>query len=108
MGFNFALKNKIELNYGVNLNSNITKIEQQVMTLLVSYLEPRWAADPSSKVKVSGATNLTSDLTLDSFQIMEFLMEIEDELDLAIDMNKLSEVHTVSDLAGIVAQQIDS
>ena len=90
------------------MNSNITKIEQQVMTLLVSYLKPRWAADPSSKVEVSGTTNLTSDLTLDSFQIMEFLMEIEDELDLAIDMNKLSEVHTVSDLAGIVAQQIDS
>ena len=78
------------------------------MTLLVSYLEPRWAADPSSKVEVNGATNLTSDLTLDSFQIMEFLMEIEDELDLAIDMNKLSEVHTVSDLAGVVAQQLDN
>jgi len=78
------------------------------MSLLVSYLEPRWAADPDSRVEVSGNTNLTSDLTLDSFQIMEFLMEIEDELDLAIDMNKLSAVHTVSDLAGVVAQQLDS
>ena len=77
------------------------------MSLLVSYLEPRWAADPDSRVEVSGKTNLTSDLTLDSFQIMEFLMEIEDEMDLAIDMNKLSEVHTVSDLTGVVAQQLD-
>ena len=89
------------------MNSNIANIEKKVMSLLVSYLEPRWAADPDSRVEVSGKTNLTSDLTLDSFQIMEFLMEIEDEMDLAIDMNKLSEVHTVSDLTGVVAQQLD-
>jgi acyl carrier protein len=90
------------------LNSKTTSIEDQVRSILVRYLEPRWAADPQSRIEVTGATNLTSDLTLDSFQIMEFLMEIEDSLDVAIDMNSLSDVHTVSDLAAIVAQQLNA
>ena len=90
------------------MNSKTTSIEDQVRSILVRYLEPRWAADPQSRIEVSGATNLTSDLTLDSFQIMEFLMEIEDSLDVAIDMNSLSDVHTVSDLAAVVAQQLNA
>ncbi len=90
------------------MNKKITNIEQQLIKLLVRYLEPRWVAEPRSRIEVSGATNLTSDLTLDSFQIMEFLMEIEDELDVAIDMNSLSDVHTVSDLARVVARQLDA
>ena len=90
------------------MNSKTTSIEDQVRSILVRYLEPRWAADPQSRIEVSGATNLTSDLTLDSFQITEFLMEIEDSLDVAIDMNSLSDVHTVSDLAAVVAQQLNA
>jgi acyl carrier protein len=88
------------------LSSNQDSIEQQIIALLVSYLAPRWEADPQTRTEVTGATNLTSDLTLDSFQVMEFLMEIEDALDLAIDMNSLSDVHTVSDLAALVASRL--
>ena len=87
------------------MNTEVTDIESRVTALLIRYLEPRWADDPASRVEVSGATSLTSDLTLDSFQVMEFLMEIEDELDVAIDMNSLSDVHTVSDLAAVVARR---
>jgi acyl carrier protein len=93
---------------GAILNQEIETIEQQVCALLVHYLEPRWAEEPRNRIEVTGATNLTSDLTLDSFQIMEFLMEVEDEFDIAIDMNSLSDVHTVSDLAGVVAGQLGS
>jgi len=90
------------------LKENNANIEQHVCGLLVRYLEPRWAEEPNSRIEVSGATNLTSDLTLDSFQIMEFLMEVEDEFDIAIDMNRLSDVHTVSDLSQVVAGQLVS
>jgi acyl carrier protein len=88
------------------MNTDIATLEQQVCALLVHYLEPRWAEDPACRIDVSGATNLTSDLTLDSFQVMEFLMEIEDNLNVAIDMNSLSDVHTVSDLTSVVARQL--
>lgn len=90
------------------MNQNIANIEKRISGLLVHYLEPKWAEDPRSRIEVSGRTNLTSDLTLDSFQVMEFLMEIEDELDVAIDMNTLSDVHTVADLAQVVARQLDA
>ncbi len=88
-------------------NTNAS-IEQQIISLLVSYLAPRWESDPQARTEITGATNLTSDLTLDSFQVMEFLMEIEDALDLAIDMNSLSDVHTVSDLAALVASRLNA
>ena len=88
------------------MNKSTATIEQQLSALLVRYLEPRWAEEPRNRIEVSGTTNLTSDLTLDSFQIMEFLMEIEDEFDIAIDMNNLSDIHTVSDLARVVARQV--
>lgn len=87
------------------MNAALPDIESRVRELLVRYLEPRWAEEPGSHVEITGATSLTSDLTLDSFQVMEFLMEIEDELDVAIDMNLLADVHTVSDLAAVVARQ---
>ena len=88
------------------MNTDISSIEEQVRSLLVRYLEPHWAAEPENRIEVTRLTNLTSDLTLDSFQIMEFLMEIEDALDVAVDMNKLSDVHTVADLAAVVARQV--
>lgn len=91
---------------GEALDSNTADIEAQVRALLVSYLEPFWAAEPQNRIEVTGATNLTSDLTLDSFQVMEFLMEIEDTLDVVIDMQSLSDVHTVADLAAVVARQL--
>jgi acyl carrier protein len=87
------------------LNTEVPDIESRVKALLIRYLEPRWAEDPRSRIEITGATGLTSDLTLDSFQMMEFLMEIEDELEVAIDMNSLADVHTVSDLAAVVARQ---
>ena len=88
------------------MNSTKDSIEPQIISLLVSYLAPRWEADPQARTEVTGTTNLTSDLTLDSFQVMEFLMEIEDALDIAVDMNSLSGVHTVSDLATVVASRV--
>jgi acyl carrier protein len=93
---------------GAILNKKTATIEQQLCALLVHYLEPRWAEEPESRVEVSGATNLTSDLALDSFQTMEFLMEVEDAFNIAIDMNSLSDVHTVSDLAKVVEGQLSS
>ena len=88
------------------MNAALPDIESRIRDLLARYLEPRWAEDPQNRVEITGATSLTSDLTLDSFQVMEFLMEIEDELDVAIDMYQLADVHTVSDLAAVVARQV--
>jgi acyl carrier protein len=38
---------------------------------------------------------------------MEFMMELEESFDIMIDMNSLSNSHTVRDLARIVSKELD-
>jgi len=56
--------------------------------------------------EITGETNLVSDFTMDSFQVMEFMMELEEAFDVMIDMNSLSNTHTVHDLAVIVDKDL--
>ncbi len=52
--------------------------------------------------------NMTSDfvsgLGLESVQVMEFVMEVEEHFDIAIDLDALSGVRSVRDLAAVVAK----
>ena len=51
---------------------------------------------------VSGDTDLVGDLGLDSLQVMELLMEMEDAFDISIPVNVMADVRTVGELAGAV------
>ncbi|MES1936071.1 acyl carrier protein [Salinisphaera hydrothermalis] len=48
--------------------------------------------------KIEPQTKLVDDLGLDSVQVMEVLMELEDRLDTSIPMNFLPDVETMDDL----------
>ena len=74
----------------------------RISELLASYLENSGHPELQAHGTITGATNLVSDFTLDSFQVMEFLMEVEESFDIMIDVNSLSNTHTVSDLATVV------
>jgi len=84
------------------LNVRFDKIENKINELLVSYLESSGHPELENHGEITGATNLVSDFTLDSFQVMEFLMEMEEAFDIMIDMNSLSNTHTVNELAKVV------
>lgn len=84
------------------MNTSIKDIESQVARLLTSYLESSGHSELEAHGEITGATNLVADFTMDSFQVMEFLMDIEESFDIMIDMNSLSNTHTVADLAKIV------
>jgi acyl carrier protein len=88
------------------LNAHITEIEHRIRLLLASYLESSNHPELEAHGEITGATNLVSDFTLDSFQVMEFMMELEETFDIMIDMNSLSNTHTVHDLAVIVDQEL--
>jgi acyl carrier protein len=75
---------------------------------LASYLESSGHPELEAHGEITGATNLVSDFTMDSFQVMEFLMELEESFDIMIDMNSLSNTHTVGDLARVVTELLDS
>ena len=88
------------------MNAHITEIEHRIKLLLASYLESSNHPELEAHGEITGATNLVSDFTLDSFQVMEFMMELEESFDIMIDMNSLSNTHTVHDLAVIVDQEL--
>lgn len=89
------------------MNASFDEIEKQTGTLLDSYLKSSGHPELEAHGEITGATNLVSDFTMDSFQVMEFLMELEESFDIMIDMNSLSNAHTVNDLAKVVAELLN-
>ena len=85
------------------MNNSFDEIEERIGKLLASYLESSGHPELEAHGEISGATNLVSDFTMDSFQVMEFLMELEESFDIMIDMNSLSNAHSVNDLATVVS-----
>ncbi len=49
-------------------------------------------------VELSDRTNIINDLGLDSVAVMDFVMEIEDRLDISVPLDKITEVETLGDL----------
>lgn len=77
-------------------------VSGQLAEILAQYLKNNWVDTPASTRVVTATTNMVSDLQLDSFQVMEFMLEVEDHYDVAIDLESLSNIHTILDLAGVV------
>ncbi len=89
------------------MSDQFDKIENNIKKLLAAYLESSGHPELEKHGEITGATNLVSDFTLDSFQVMEFMMELEESFDVMIDVNKLSNAHTVNELAKVVDSLIE-
>jgi len=53
-------------------------------------------------VELSDQTNIVNDLGLDSVAVMDFVMEIEDRLDISVPLDRIAEVETLGDLIATV------
>ena len=84
------------------MNNSTEAVGIKLAEILTEYLENNWVNSPSSKKTISATTNMVADLQLDSFQVMEFMLEVEDHFDVAIDLESLSNIQTINDLAGVV------
>jgi acyl carrier protein len=80
------------------LTRDLAGIEADITRILAAFL--------SEAPPLTGATNLVADLDLASVQVMEFVVEVEDHYDIAIDLESLSNVHTISELAAVVARHL--
>jgi acyl carrier protein len=89
------------------LSKKTENTEARIAELLTAYLETSGHPELAAHGPVTGATNLVSDFTLDSFRVMEFLMEVEESFDIMIDMNQLADTHTVHDLAQRVHELLE-
>ena len=63
-------------------------------------------ANPRITRPVSGATAIVDDLDLDSLAVMNFVMEIEDKLDVSVPLDRLADIRTVDDLARCLAELV--
>ena len=57
------------------------------------------SAHATVATQITGDTELARELGVDSAQMMEVLLEIEDEFDISIPLNVLPNIYTVNDLS---------
>ncbi len=76
------------------MQTRIAEIEQDLISMLSAY--------SNSDKKLGPATDLIADLELESVRILEFVVDVEDRFDVVIDIESLSNVHTVNDFAVVV------
>ena len=55
-------------------------------------------------IEIGPETDFNADLNVDSVAVMDFVLTVEDEYDISIPMNMLTEVRTVGDFADVVAR----
>lgn len=59
-------------------------------------------------VELREDSNLVTELRLDSFKVLDLLLDIEDEFDISMPVNLLADVRTVEDLARKVHATVQS
>lgn len=75
----------------------------EILQALFGYLE----RFPTKVTTLTAQTDLAADLNLDSVNMMELLMQIEDDFDLSLPLNRMANVNTVQDLADLVTQLVE-
>ena len=70
------------------------KIETRVLELLGEKI--------GAERKIDLDSSVVEDTGLDSVSVMDFVMELEDEFDITIPLDKIAELRTVGDLADAV------
>ena len=76
------------------MKNTAKQIELQLEQLLARHLE--------NPVDLDSETHLARDLGLESVQVMEFVVDIEDHYDFSIDLKSLADVHTMGDMTEVV------
>ena len=84
------------------MDNSTEVVAQKVAEILADYLENNWVGSSPAAPTITAETNMVTGLQLDSFQVMEFMLEVEDHFDIAVDLESLAEIQTINDLALVV------
>ena len=84
------------------MNNSTEPVGDKLAEILTEYLKNNWVKSTLNNKTITASTNMVTDLQLDSFQVMEFMLEVEDHFDIAIDLESLSDIQTITDLAAVV------
>ena len=84
------------------MNQSTETVATELAEILTRYLKTSWSQSPVIQRTISANTDMVADLQLDSFQVLEFMLEVEDHFDVAIDLESLSNTQTIQQLADVV------
>ena len=82
----------------------MTMADPQVIVAELCAMVQRYNTE---KLDLNADTSLASDLNIDSVEVMDLIMEIEDKYNVDIPINLLTEVERVRDLAKIVNDRME-
>ena len=86
---------------------NIIMEKQQILDQLRKLIKPHLEyQDEAVIASFKGDTNLLDELGLDSVDLVEVIIDIEDEFDIAIDDEGIQKVKTVNDLIALIEDKI--
>ena len=88
------------------MNQTIEAMAGTLADILTEYLSTSQENTAAGKPTIKASTNMVTELQLDSFQVMEFMLEVEDHYDVAIDLESLSNIQTISELANEVSRLV--
>ena len=77
----------------------MNETESQLCQLLRSALDKEFP-------DLTAATDLVDDLALESIQVMDFIAEVEDHFDKLNEVDRLSNIRTLAELAKLVEEEI--
>lgn len=60
--------------------------------------------NPNVPRDIDGNCRITEDLSFDSLAVMNFVMEIEDTLDVSVPLDRLADIRTINDLAQCIVE----
>lgn len=66
---------------------------------IVQMIVKKLLANPKVPRTIDENSKIVEDLAFDSLAVMNFVMEIEDELDVSVPLDKLADIRTIHDLA---------
>ncbi len=73
---------------------------------ILAALQTELTSLTQGRIEIRETTDLLGDLNLDSLQVMNLLLEIEDRFDISIPVSILPDVKTVKDLALQIENQM--
>ena len=92
-------RERFGMDCGGDMNKSIDAVVADLCDMLQQYNK--------EGIELTAATNLGSELNIDSVEVMDLIMEIEDKFDIDIPINLVSDIERIGDLAKLVCQRME-
>ena len=93
-------RERFGMDCGGDMNKSIDAVVADLCDMLQQYNK--------EGIELTAATNLGSELNIDSVEVMDLIMEIEDKFDIDIPINLVSDIERIGDLASLINARLEA